>query len=88
MATLCALWDSRASHADLTDEYTAITHELKALSSYFGKDVLSQVPESEFYAAIPALRPLYGDRSVLRAVHFYQEDKRVPTGGRTGGRRF
>lgn len=74
---LCIV-DSRASHADLTDEYTAITRELKALCSYFGKDVLSQVPESEFYAAIPALRPLYGDRAVLRAVHFYQEDKRVP----------
>ena len=75
---MAKLVDSRASHADLTDEYTAITRELKALCSYFGKDVLSQVPESEFYAAIPALRPLYGDRAVLRAVHFYQEDKRVP----------
>ncbi len=74
---LCIV-DSRASHAGLTDEYAAITRELKVLCSYFGKEVLSQVPESEFYAALPALRSLAGDRAVLRAIHFYQEDKRVP----------
>ncbi len=74
---LCII-DSQASHADLTDEYTAIPVEMKAVAAYFGKEVLSQVPEAEFYAAIPALRQQCGDRAVLRAFHFYQENKRVP----------
>ena len=74
---LCII-DTRASHADLTDEYAAITQELKAVCAYFGKEVLTQIPEEEFYAAIPALRTRCGDRAVLRAIHFYAENARVP----------
>ena len=74
---LCII-DSGADHADLTDEYAAITLELKAVCAYFGKEVLTQIDEAEFYAAIPALREKCGDRGVLRAVHFYQENARVP----------
>ena len=74
---LCII-DSRASHADLTDEYAAITLELKAICGYFGKDVLTQIAEADFVAAIPALREQFGDRAVLRAYHFYKENARVP----------
>ena len=73
---LCII-DSRASHADLTDEYAAITIELKQICAYFGKDVLTQIEEADFYAAIPALRERCGDRAVMRAIHFYQENQRV-----------
>lgn len=75
--TLCII-DSRASHADLTDEYAAITVELKKISAHFGKSVLTEIPEEAFYAAIPALREECGDRAVLRAIHFYSENARVP----------
>ena len=74
---LCII-DSRASHADLTDEYAAITIELKQICQHFGKEVLTQIEESEFVAAIPALRAECGDRAVLRALHFYKENARVP----------
>ena len=74
---LCII-DSRASHADLTDEYAAIPYELKEICEYFGREVTTQIPEEEFYGAIPALREKCGDRAVLRAVHEYQENKRVP----------
>ena len=74
---LCII-DSQASHADLTDEYAAIPGELKQICAHFGKEVLTQIPETDFYAAIPALRQECGDRAVLRAVHFYQENARVP----------
>ncbi|MDD5863049.1 MAG: galactokinase family protein [Firmicutes bacterium] len=74
---LCII-DSQASHADLTDEYAAIPGELKAVCAHFGKDVLTQIDEKDFYAAIPALRLECGDRAVLRAIHFYQENARVP----------
>mgnify|MGYP003308126454 CR=1 FL=1 len=74
---LCII-DSRASHADLTDEYAAIPGELKAICAHFGKDVLTQIDQADFYAAIPALREKCGDRAVMRAIHFYQENDRVP----------
>ena len=74
---LCII-DTRASHADLTDEYAAIPNEIKAVCTQLGKEVLSQIDEAEFYAAIPALRTSCGDRAVLRAVHFYQDNARVP----------
>ncbi len=73
---LCII-DSGADHADLTDEYAAVPQEMKAVAGHFGKEVLTQVPEADFYAAIPALRKAYGDRAVLRCIHEYQENDRV-----------
>ncbi len=74
---LCII-DTRASHADLTDEYAAIPGEIKKVAEYFGKEVLSEIDEKDFFAAVPALREKCGDRAVIRAVHFYQENARVP----------
>ena len=73
---LCII-DSRASHADLTDEYAAVPGELKQICAYFGKEVLTQVDEADFYAALPALRERCGDRAVLRGIHEYRENRRV-----------
>ena len=73
---LCII-DSGADHADLTDEYAAVTQEFKALCAHFGKEVLTEVPEADFYAAIPALRKECGDRAVMRGIHEYAENKRV-----------
>ena len=73
---LCII-DTRASHAELTEEYAAITEELKGISGYFGKEVLRQVEEQAFYDAMPTLRNQFGDRAVLRAIHFFKENARV-----------
>lgn len=73
---LCII-DSGADHADLTDEYAAVTLEYRALCDHFGKEVLTQVPEEDFYAAIPVLRQKCGDRAVMRGIHQYAENKRV-----------
>lgn len=67
-----------ASHADLTGEYAAIPLELKALCARFGKRVLAEVPEEAFWARLPELRAACGDRAVLRAMHIYAENRRVP----------
>ena len=74
---LCII-DTRASHADLTDEYAAIPNEIRKVSAYFGKEVLRQIPEEDFYKEIANLRKVCGDRAVMRAIHFYQENARVP----------
>ena len=74
---LCII-DSRADHADLTDEYAAIPGELKEICDCLGKEVTTEIPEEEFYAAIPNLRETCGDRAVMRAMHEYNENRRVP----------
>ena len=74
---LCII-DSRADHADLTDEYAAVTLELKSVCAHFGKEVTTEIDEKDFYAAIPALREKCGDRAVMRAIHEYNENRRVP----------
>jgi len=73
---LCII-DSGADHADLTEEYAAIPAELKQISAYFGKEVLRDVPEEQFFAHLSRLRKQVPDRAILRAIHFYQENRRV-----------
>ena len=73
---LCII-DSGADHADLTDEYAAIPGELKRLCDCFGKEVLREIPESVFFSALPRLRSQVPDRALLRAIHFYQENRRA-----------
>lgn len=73
---LCII-DSGADHADLTPEYAAVPGELKEICAHFGKSVLREVPEAEFYAALPVLRRKAGDRAVLRAIHIYDDNARV-----------
>ena len=74
---LCII-DSGADHADLTDEYAAIPGEMRQIAAQLGKEVLSQVDKAEFFAALPRLRRSCGDRAVMRAIHFLQENERVP----------
>ncbi|MBE5784879.1 MAG: galactokinase [Clostridiales bacterium] len=69
--------DSGAGHADLTSEYAAITDELRAVSRFFGKEHLRHVGKEAFYGALPRLRRETGDRAVLRAMHFFEEDARA-----------
>ena len=73
---LCII-DSGADHADLTEEYAAIPGELKNVCKFFGKEVLRDIPEADFFAALPELRHRMPDRAILRAIHFYQENSRV-----------
>ena len=69
--------DSGASHAALTGEYASIPEEMGAVSAFFGKSVLREVDEAEFMRALPELRKAAGDRAVLRAMHFFADDRRA-----------
>ncbi len=74
--SLC-ITDTKGSHADLTDDYAQIPQEMKKVAECFGKEFLREVSPEEFYKEIPELRKKCGDRPVLRALHFFEEDKRV-----------
>lgn len=73
---LCII-DSGADHADMTGEYAAVPGELRELSALYGKSVLREVPEEEFFSTLSEVRHRVPDRAVLRAFHFYQENDRV-----------
>jgi len=72
---LCII-DSGASHAALTGEYASIPEEMGAVAAYFGRKVLREVDEAELLRALPELRRAAGDRAVLRAMHFFADDRR------------
>lgn len=65
------------SHAGLTAEYGAIPAEMGMVAARFGKSVLRDVPEQTFYDALPRLRGEVPDRALLRAIHFYGEERRA-----------
>ena len=74
--TLCVT-DTRGSHSELTGEFAAIRQEMEQVAACFGKPLLGQVEESAFWAALPALRSRCGDRAVLRAIHYFEENART-----------
>jgi galactokinase len=69
--------DTKGSHSNLTDDYVAVRTEMEAIASFFGKKVLRQIDEQDFQSNISVLRRSVSDRAVLRAAHFFAENKRA-----------
>lgn len=74
--SLCIV-DTKDVPANLTKEYRAIIEEMRSVAKYFGKEFLREVDENEFYEHIIPMRKVCSDRAILRAMHFYSEEKRV-----------
>lgn len=74
--TLCVV-DTGGNHADLTQDYADITIECKKISNELGVDFLRDADEKKFYGKMSELRKSCGDRAVLRAFHFFNENNRV-----------
>ncbi len=73
---LCII-NTKADHADLTDEYAAVPAEMKSVAKFFGKEFLRDINEDEFFAKIADVREKVSDRAVLRAIHFFGDNNRV-----------
>ncbi len=69
--------DTGSSHAGLDGEYAAIPAEMKKVANFFGKDFLSLVSEKDMFENIAQIRKAAGERAVLRAYHFFEENRRV-----------
>lgn len=74
--SICII-DTGADHADLTDEYASIPYEMKLVAKQFGKDYLREIEKQEFIEKIPDIRPVTGDRAILRALHYFEETERA-----------
>ena len=73
---LCII-DTKGDHADLTPDYAAIPAEMKAIANYFSVPELRHLCKHDIVLNINTLRANFGDRAVLRALHFFEENKRV-----------
>ena len=73
---LCIV-DTKGDHADLTPEYAAIPKEMHEIAEYFSVKNLRQICKQDIILNINLLRDKYGDRAVLRCIHFFEENKRV-----------
>ncbi|MBQ9793872.1 MAG: galactokinase, partial [Clostridia bacterium] len=65
------------NHVDLTDDYAAVPKEMHACAALMGKKVLRECDEAEFVSRISYMRANVGDRAILRALHYFGENKRV-----------
>ncbi len=65
------------SHADLTEDYAAIPREMNSVAEAFAKRRLIEVSRSELLSELPRVRRTAGDRAILRALHFLNENERV-----------
>jgi galactokinase len=73
---LCVV-DTHGSHADLTADYAAIPGEMKAVAGFFGKEVLRELGLEQVLDNAAGIRKAAGDRALLRAMHFFNENQRV-----------
>ncbi len=74
--TLCVV-DTGGNHANLTQDYADITIECKQISNALGVEFLRDADVDKFYSSLASLRKEFGERAVLRAFHFFNEQARV-----------
>lgn len=73
---LCII-DTKGNHANLTPEYAAVPREMKYIAGYFNADCLREISKNDIIANYRSLRKKFGDRAVLRALHFMDDNERV-----------
>ncbi|MEI0476402.1 galactokinase [Brachyspira pulli] len=69
--------DAKGDHSGLTNEYAAIREEMNAIANYFGKKVCRDITKEQLLENASKLRAEIGDRAVMRAYHFLEENERV-----------
>ncbi len=70
--------NTASDHAKLTSEYSDIPSEMFSVAKFFGKSVLGEVKEEEFFENMKEVRKdIKNDRAVLRALHFFNENRRA-----------
>lgn len=74
--TLCVV-DTGGDHANLTGDYAGITIECREISNALGVQFLRDADVDKFYNSLSVLRKDCGDRAILRAFHFFNEQQRV-----------
>ena len=73
---LCIV-DTGGNHADLTDDYASVPTEMKSVAALCGRTVLRECEKAEIILRAKEIREKCGDRALMRAIHFFDENERV-----------
>ena len=74
--SLCIV-NTGGSHASLNDDYASVPREMKEIAAHFGRPYLRGLTEADILGASKTLREKWGDRAILRSIHFIRENERV-----------
>ena len=74
--SLCIV-NTGGNHADLNEDYASVPAEMKAVAKELGVSVLRETTEDAVLANVRTLREKVGDRAIMRALHFFNENRRV-----------
>ncbi len=74
--SLCIV-NTGGNHADLNEDYASVPAEMKSVAKVLSKEVLRGVTVDELIASAAVIREKCGDRALLRAFHFVNENDRV-----------
>ena len=66
-----------ADHAASTDDYASVPAEMQAVAAKLGHTRLCEVDKAEFDAKLPELTAEFGDRAIMRCVHYWYENDLV-----------
>ncbi len=73
---LCIV-DTKDNQIDFSEERRTIEREMKAVAGFFDCDTLRSIALPDIMLNINDLRRVFGDRAVLRSIHFFYENERV-----------
>ena len=73
---LCIV-NTGGNHADLNDDYASVPAEMKSVAKLFGAEYLRQISKKRVLDNVASIREAVGDRAILRAIHFFNENERV-----------
>lgn len=71
------LIDSRCDHSLYNDEYATVPVDMREVAAWFGCKGLEEVGFERFAANLAAVRAELGDAKALRALHYFDETRRV-----------
>lgn len=74
--SLCIV-DTKGSHSDLSNDYSEIPKDMRTVADQLGVEFLRDADEEEFYENLRKIREKCTDRAVLRAIHFFDENRRA-----------
>jgi galactokinase len=72
-----AVVNTGSSHADLTEDYASVPEDMRSVATALGAARCRETSLRDLFGRLQELRGLVGDRALLRAIHFHQENERV-----------
>ncbi|MBQ9922737.1 MAG: galactokinase, partial [Clostridia bacterium] len=71
--SLCII-NTGGNHANLNEDYASIPSEMKKVAAEFSKPVLRGLTSQDIISKAQQLRKTVGDRAIMRALHFINEN--------------